>query len=104
MQVKYEELPSFSEVMAAGTAAALVPIKSITMRSKNDEFKYQGGGDEPGPVCVKFLDQLKGLQQGKVKDTFGWCEGVRQYAAGKDYAREGSGAVNGEAKTPGQLP
>lgn len=27
LQIKYEELPNFSEVLAAGTAAALVPIK-----------------------------------------------------------------------------
>lgn len=60
--------------MAAGTAAALVPIKSITMRSRGDTFKYQGGGDEPGPACLKLLSTLKGIQQGKIKDTFGWCE------------------------------
>lgn len=62
---------------AAGTAAALVPIKSITMRSRNDEFKYQDGGDEPGPAVVKLLAQLKGIQQGKVKDQFGWLAEVR---------------------------
>ena len=48
--------------MAAGTAAALVPIKSITMRSRNDKFEFQGGSDEPGPACVKFLEQLQGIQ------------------------------------------
>ena len=66
LKIKYEELSSFTEVAAAGTAAALVPIKSITMRSKNDHFKYQGGGDEPGPAIVKLLAQLKGIQAGKV--------------------------------------
>ncbi len=29
MQIKYAELPTFKEVLAAGTAAALVPIRSI---------------------------------------------------------------------------
>ncbi|GAB7359317.1 hypothetical protein MBLNU230_g5968t1 [Neophaeotheca triangularis] len=102
--IKYEELPSFTEVMAAGTAAALVPIKKIVMRSKNDEFLYQDGGDEPGPACVKFLDQLKGIQQGKVKDTFGWTEGVREYKQ-DEYETDGV-ASNGDVagKTPGQLP
>ena len=88
MQIKYEELPKFTEVAAAGTAAALVPIKSITMRSKNDLFKYQGGGGEPGPAVVKLLAQLKGIQSGKVKDTFGWCEPVREYKEG-EYEFEG---------------
>lgn len=51
--IKYEELPSFTEVMAAGTAAALVPVRSITMRSRNDKFTYQGGSADPGPACLK---------------------------------------------------
>ena len=77
-QILYAELPSFEEVIAAGTAAALVPIKSISMTSKNDKFVYQGGSDEPGPVLVKFLATLKGIQQGKIKDTFGWTEYVEE--------------------------
>ncbi|KAI7223497.1 branched-chain amino acid aminotransferase [Hortaea werneckii] len=99
--IKYEELPKFNEVLAAGTAAALVPIKSITMRSKGDEFKYQGGGDEPGPAIVKLLAQLKGIQSGKVKDTFGWCQEVQPVQEGQ-YEREPAKS-NGVA-APGQLP
>lgn len=77
--IKYEELPSFVEVMAAGTAAALVPIKSITRNSKGDTFSYIAeGSEEPGPVCIKLLETLKGIQQGKVKDTFGWCAPVSE--------------------------
>ena len=76
--IKYEELPSFTEIMAAGTAAALVPIKSITMRSRNDKFLYQGGSDEPGPACVRLLTTLKSIQQGKIKDQFGWLDYVKE--------------------------
>lgn len=74
--------------MAAGTAAALVPIKSITMRSRNDEFKYQGGSDEPGPVCIKLLTTLQGIQRGKIEDTFGWLESVK-LAKQDEYEKEG---------------
>ncbi|KAK4546039.1 hypothetical protein LTR36_002176 [Oleoguttula mirabilis] len=101
--IKYEELPSFKEILAAGTAAALVPIKSITMRSRNDKFEYQGGGDKPGPAVVKLLAQLKGIQSGKVQDTFGWCQPVRAYEGGeveKDAVK--AKGVNGHV--PGQLP
>ena len=91
--IPYEELPSFEEVMAAGTAAALVPIKSITMISKNDKFTYQGGSDEPGPACVKLLTTLKGIQQGKMKDTFGWLEYVEEV---KGYSTKG--VTNGEIR------
>jgi branched-chain amino acid aminotransferase len=104
-QIKYNEIGTFTEIAAAGTAAALVPIKSITMRSKNDTFKYQGGGDEPGPAVVKLLAQLKGIQQGKIKDEFGWVEQVREYRP-DEYAHDGtagqSNGVNGA--TPNELP
>ncbi|KAL9122882.1 MAG: hypothetical protein Q9187_000571 [Circinaria calcarea] len=76
--IKYEELSTFTEVMAAGTAAGLVPIKSITTKSRNDKFLYQDGSGEPGPACVKLLTMLKGIQQGKIEDTFGWLEYVEE--------------------------
>ena len=97
--VKYEELPEFTEVMAAGTAAALVPIKSITMKSKDDKFLYQGGGDEPGPVCTKLLNTLKGIQQGKIKDNFRWLHFVHEakdFTNGHDVNGAGeNGHLNG---------
>lgn len=62
--------------MAAGTAAALVPIKSITMRSRNGQFEYLS--DEPGPVCLRLLQTLQGIQRGTIKDTFGWLESVQE--------------------------
>lgn len=86
-EINYSELPSFTEILAAGTAAALVPIKSITMRSQGDAFHYHGSGKgkaegdtegEPGPACVKLLEMLKGIQQGKIEDKFGWLEEVKQ--------------------------
>jgi branched-chain amino acid aminotransferase len=70
-RIPYEELPSFSEVMACGTAASLVPIKSITMKSKGDKFEYRKN-ESPGPVCTELLTTLKGMQQGKSADIFGW--------------------------------
>ena len=72
-RIPYDEISSFDEVMAAGTAASLVPIRSITMRSKSDKFTFGDGGDEPGPVCLKLLTTLKGIQMGKVHDRSGWC-------------------------------
>ena len=93
--ILYKELPDFHEVMAAGTAASLVPIKSITMRSKNDKFTYPvNANDDPGPVCEKLLKTLKGIQQGKVEDSLGWNFRVTK-ADGK-FEGEGSGVgVNG---------
>lgn len=76
--IAYEELSSFTEIMAAGTAASLLSVQSITMRSKNDKFLYGDGGSKYGPACVKLLNTLKGIQQGKIKDTFNWLDYVEE--------------------------
>lgn len=64
--------------MAVGTAAALLPIKSITRKSTSDKFIYQNGADQPGPCTVKLSDTIKGIQKGKIEDTFGWCVRVEE--------------------------
>ncbi|PKS06327.1 hypothetical protein jhhlp_007075 [Lomentospora prolificans] len=99
--IKYSELPNFAEVMAAGTAAGLVPIRSITrsIASSNpgslaatvkqhdrvsladgtETVTYiPDGQEEPGSICLKLLGQLKGIQVGKVEDQFNWCYKVRE--------------------------
>lgn len=93
--VKYEELPEFKEVMAAGTAASLVPIKSITMKSRGDKFEYPVNENlDPGPVCTQLLKTLKGIQQGKVKDQFGWNRSVTEPPS--DFVQASTnGAVDG---------
>ncbi|SPN96679.1 related to branched-chain amino acid aminotransferase [Cephalotrichum gorgonifer] len=94
--IKYAELPTFSEVVAAGTAAGLVPIRSITRHvpasnprslaatSPSHERVSISDGTEvvtylpesqedAGPICLKLLGELKGIQSGKKEDKFGWC-------------------------------
>lgn len=97
-QVGYAELPTFTEVMAAGTAAALVPIRSITRRepptspksitsaigkherlsSDEDSEKVTYAPDtqdaeDIGPICTRLLTQLRAIQLGKVQDDLNWC-------------------------------
>ncbi|RJE23026.1 Branched-chain amino acid aminotransferase [Aspergillus sclerotialis] len=82
-RVGYEEIGEFDEVIAAGTAAALVPIQSITMRSRGDRFEFNGGPDgQGGDVCVELLRMLKGIQNGSVEDRFGWNYLVEKPPAG----------------------
>ncbi|KAI4122803.1 MAG: hypothetical protein LQ347_006386 [Umbilicaria vellea] len=99
--IHYDELASFSEIMAAGTAAALVPIKSITMKSKHDKFSYQEKSEEAGlgPVCVKLLTTLQGIQRGKIEDTFGWLEYVKEP---KEFQQKGE--VNGSGDGTNGVP
>ncbi|CAD6504541.1 BgTH12-00050 [Blumeria graminis f. sp. triticale] len=88
--IKYEELASFSEVIAAGTAAALVPIRSITRKSKNQTFTYIPDDlSSPGKVYTHLLETLKAIQYGLVEDKFGWNTVVdqvnpRQYIQDED--------------------
>jgi len=94
--IKYAELPTFTEVMAAGTAAALVPIRSITCNSKSDKFSYiPDSSEEPGEICVKLLTNLKGIQQGKIKDSFGWNMPVKEVDVEKYTSKAGENGVNG---------
>lgn len=108
--IKYEELPTFVEVMAAGTAAALVPIRSITRSSKGDTFSYiADDSEEPGPVCIKLLETLKGIQQGTVKDTFGWCRSVsevdpRKYTPSDEMQGIDSKGVKSSTENVNKLP
>ena len=94
-RIDYAELPEFKEIMAAGTAASLVPIKSITMQSRDDKFEYPINEKlDPGPVCGQLLSTLKGIQQGKVKDQFGWNFTVTEPPKGFVKAAA-NGGVNG---------
>lgn len=76
--IPYAELLSFTEVIAAGTAAALVSVKSISMKSQGETFVYGDGSGEPGPAFTRLLSALQDIQQGKIKDSFGWLEPVAE--------------------------
>lgn len=71
--IKYEELASFSEVIAAGTAAGLVSIRSITRKAKNETFTYiPDDSSSRGKVCTHLLETLTAIQFGLKEDTFRW--------------------------------
>jgi branched-chain amino acid aminotransferase len=96
-------LSNFDEIIAAGTAAALVPIKSITMETKGDKITINGGSSEPGPICAKLLSTLKGIQQGKIADSFGWLNRVKE-PAGFTSNKNLNGSTNGIGKNVDELP
>lgn len=57
--------------------------------------------EDAGPLAVRLLTQLKGIQSGKVKDQFGWCFKVEE-ADGKKVVAEQS-SDNGNGQTVDQL-
>ncbi|BDD55424.1 hypothetical protein MPDQ_005886 [Monascus purpureus] len=82
-RVPYEEIKEFCEVLAAGTAAALVPIRSITMKSRGDKFEFECGADQSGgDIYKKLVQTLQGIQAGKIEDRFGWNCVVERPPAG----------------------
>lgn len=83
--------------MAAGTAAALVPIRSITRESASETSTYlPADSDEPGPVFTKLISTLQGVQLGKIKDTFGWNSEVKQVDVKKYAPGESTNGVADE--------
>lgn len=111
--------------MAAGTAAALVPIRSITRHmdpsspqslaatvKEHPRLSTKDGvetityvpdsQEDAGSVCVKLLTQLKAIQLGKVKDEFGWCFKVEQ-ADGTKVVGEKAANGNANGQTVDQL-
>jgi branched-chain amino acid aminotransferase len=103
--IKYDELSTFAEVMAAGTAAALVPIKSITRNSRSDTLSYIAeDSEEPGEICIKLLTTLKGIQAGTIKDTFGWCAPVTELDITKFAEGQDTKGINGSSSNIDQLP
>lgn len=69
--VSVEELATFEEAGACGTAAVISPIERIDDLDKNISYKLSKDG-KPGPVCEKLYKKLQAIQYGDEPDTFGW--------------------------------
>lgn len=66
--VLLEEIAGFSEIMSAGTAAVISPIKSVTYQGQ----KLVDLSDEIGPGSKRILTTLHAIQTGEMEDQFGW--------------------------------
>jgi branched-chain amino acid aminotransferase len=67
--VPLEELDTFEEVGACGTAAIISPIKKIVDRETKKVYEY---GEVAGPVSTKIYKTLKAIQEGEIEDKHGW--------------------------------
>jgi len=74
-KIAFDELDTFDEVGACGTAAVISPIKSITdpLNSKIYTFCKD---DNPGKVSLKLYEKLVAIQNGDEPDLHGWVEVV----------------------------
>jgi branched-chain amino acid aminotransferase len=70
-KVPVEELSSFVETGACGTAAVISPIGKIFDPEKNMVYEYCMDG-KPGQVTMKLYNKLTGIQNGDEPDELGW--------------------------------
>jgi branched-chain amino acid aminotransferase len=70
-QVPVEELSSFIETGACGTAAVISPIAKIFDPDNNKIYEYCKNG-EPGVATMKLYNKLVSIQSGDEPDPFGW--------------------------------
>lgn len=69
--VPVEELETFEEVGACGTAAIISPIGEVNDLDTGKVYKFCCDG-KPGPVSKKLYETLVGIQYGDVADKHGW--------------------------------
>jgi branched-chain amino acid aminotransferase len=71
--VPVEELSSFEETGACGTAAVITPIRKIIDPDSNTFYEYCRNGN-PGPVSTALYNNLTAIQNGDKEDLFNWVE------------------------------
>lgn len=69
--VSENELSSFEEVGACGTAAIISPIGEIKDLDSGEVYHYCSDG-KPGPVSTKLYETLLAIQYGDIEDPFNW--------------------------------
>lgn len=64
-----EELDTFEEAGACGTAAVISPISYLDDLDTGKRYDF---GSQPGPWSKKLYDTLRGIQYGIIEDKHGW--------------------------------
>jgi branched-chain amino acid aminotransferase len=71
--IPFEELGSFEEVGACGTAAVITPIRKIVDPEANKIYEFCRDG-VPGPLSTRLYNKLVAVQNGDEPDIYGWIE------------------------------
>lgn len=74
-QIPEEELSTFEEAGACGTAAVISPIARIDDPEKSQSYVFSKDG-KPGPVSTQLYTKLRNIQYGIEPDTHGWVSVV----------------------------
>jgi len=69
--IPVEELSTFEEAGACGTAAVISPIQRIDDIDENKSYVFSPDG-KPGVICEKLYKKLRAIQYGDEPDTHNW--------------------------------
>ena len=75
--IPVEELSTFEEAGACGTAAVISPIQRIDDLENEVSYVISKDG-KPGPVSTQLYNKLRGIQYGIEPDTHGWTRVVME--------------------------
>ena len=70
-QIPEEELATFEEAGACGTAAVITPISFIDDLETGKRYTFSKDG-KPGPISERLYHHLRAIQYGDEPDTHGW--------------------------------
>lgn len=73
--IPVEELETFDEVLAVGTAVVVTPVGSVTILDESGEKPekvYEFGQHKIGPTTQKLYDRVREIQNGEVDDLHNW--------------------------------
>lgn len=74
-EIAEEELATFEEAGACGTAAVISPIQRIDDPENGKSYVFSEDG-KPGPVSTMLYNKLRGVQYGTEPDVHGWTKVV----------------------------
>ena len=69
--IPVEELATFDEAGACGTAAVISPVSRVEDIDEGKSYVFSKDG-RPGPVCERLYNKLRAIQYGDEPDTHGW--------------------------------
>ncbi len=69
--VPFEEVGTFEEAGACGTAAVISPIGELYDRDEKKTYVFSKDG-KAGPICTKMYERLTSIQYGDYKDEHNW--------------------------------
>lgn len=70
--IPVEELATFEEAAACGTAAVCSPIDRVDDLDNGNTYSF-GTPGEAGEKTTQLYNHLRGIQYGEIPDTHNWC-------------------------------